>query len=98
MHLLCAYNGNGRAEVYVVAADRFLTIEEIAAELRVSYGTAWRAAREGRIDGAMQIGGPHSAWRVERKGYRAFLEKSRKDGDAAEPTAESNSGLAEKCG
>jgi predicted DNA-binding transcriptional regulator AlpA len=82
----------------VVTPDRFMTLEEIAAELRVSYGTAWRAARDGRLQGAVQIGGPHSAWRVDKSGYRAFLEKSSKSGNAADNAAEGNADLAGKHG
>jgi len=70
-------------------ADRYVTINEVANELRISYGTAWRAVQDGRIP-AVQIGGPHSAIRVERRGYRDFITKSRTSGDAAESTADGN--------
>lgn len=67
-----------------MTADRWSTIDEVAAELRISYCTAYRAVQDGRIP-AIQLGGPHSAWRVDRKGYRNFLaEKSRRDNAAAQ--------------
>lgn len=63
-------------------ADRYATIGEIAAELRLAPATVWRKVQEGTIP-AIQLGGPHSAWRVEKRDYRDFLRKCRKDGDDA---------------
>lgn len=58
----------------------YVTIADIAAELRVSYDKARRLVI-GEI-GGLQLGGPHTAWRVDRRDYRDYLSKSRKGGDA----------------
>jgi predicted DNA-binding transcriptional regulator AlpA len=55
-------------------ADRFATISEIAAELRLAPSTVWEKVRDGTIP-AIQLGGPHSAWRVDKRGYRDYLAK-----------------------
>jgi predicted DNA-binding transcriptional regulator AlpA len=55
-------------------ADRYATISEIARELRLAPVTVWRKVKDGTIP-AIQLGEAHSAWRVDRKGYRDFLAK-----------------------
>lgn len=56
-------------------ADRYATISEIAAELRLAPVTVWRKVKDGTIPG-IQLGGPRSAWRVDKRGYRRdFLAK-----------------------
>jgi hypothetical protein len=79
-------------------ADRYATINEIAAELRLAPGTVWRKVKDGTIP-AIQLGEAHSAWRVDRKGYRDFLAKCRKDGDAGtDDRTGSNQDLVTKTG
>lgn len=65
-------------------ADRYKTINELSAELRVSYSAVWDAIQSGRLD-ALQLGGAHSAIRIPAKSYREYLSKCRKSTDAAEP-------------
>ncbi len=74
--------------------DKYVTLNEISAELRISPETARRAVLDGRIRG-IQVNGPHSVWRIEKRDYRAFLAKSRTDsGDAGtDDRAESNQDL-----
>jgi excisionase family DNA binding protein len=55
-------------------ADRYLTLREVAAELRVSHETARKAVLDGYFKGN-QVRGPGSTWRVEAKDVRAFLRK-----------------------
>lgn len=64
-------------------ADRWKTLSEIAAELRISHETARRAILDGLIS-AKQVRGPGSAWRVDSKSYREYLGKSAKTRDAAD--------------
>jgi len=70
-------------------ADKYATLDEVAAELRISPSTARRAILDGRIDG-FQVNGPHSVWRIPRRGLRELLVKSRSPGDAADSAAEGN--------
>ncbi len=68
----------------------YVTLDEIAAELRISPDTARRAVISGRIK-AIQVNGPGSMWRIDRRDFREYLTKARKSADAAECAAEGNS-------
>lgn len=59
--------------------NKYMTLAEVATELRISYHSARRAVLDGRLE-AIQLGGPKFPWRVDRRSYRDFLTKSRKDG------------------
>ena len=52
----------------------YLTVKEIAAELRVTKQVVWRWIREGRLP-ALRIG---KEYRISRTDYLAFLAKHRK--------------------
>jgi|GraSoi2013_115cm_1033766.scaffolds.fasta_scaffold359914_2 excisionase family DNA binding protein len=52
----------------------YLTVKEIAAELRVTKQVVWRWIREGKLP-ALRIG---KEYRVSRADYLAFLAKHRK--------------------
>lgn len=52
---------------------RFLTVSEVAAELRVSEETVRRWLRTKRLRG-VQLGGGHSGYRIERAELERFLE------------------------
>ncbi len=67
-----------------MAHDRYISLEEIAAVLRVSHVTAWRAVKSGEIPGGLQVNGPNSAWRVDQREFKTFLAKSRKPAEQAE--------------
>jgi hypothetical protein len=78
--------------------DRYKTISEIAAELRVCYGAVWNQVQAGRLE-AVQLGGAHSAIRIPAKSYRDFLAKSRRSGDdAVNRRTEGNQDLVSKTG
>ena len=49
-----------------------LTIREMALLLKVSRATAYRLVRDGRIR-ALQLGGPHTSLRVDRRELEAWL-------------------------
>lgn len=71
----------------ILVADRYMTLAEIAANLRISQETARRVVIDGKLEG-FQVRGPGSMWRIETRSFREYLSKSRKDGDAAENAAE----------
>ena len=73
-------------------ADKYLTLTEIAAELRISPETARRAALSG-VFKAVQVGGLGSAWRVEAKSFREF--KSRQDTSSCDPRPGINTDVTE---
>lgn len=50
-----------------------MKLEEIAKELRVSYQTAYKLAKEGKIPSLKQIG---SLWRADRATFREWLKSS----------------------
>ncbi len=52
----------------------YLTVKEIAAELRVTKQVVWRWIREGKLP-ALRIG---KEYRIDRADYLAFLAKHRK--------------------
>jgi excisionase family DNA binding protein len=70
----------------VVLVERYATIAEIAAELRVSDEHIRRLCVAGELP-SVRVG---SAWRIPRAGLQGFLVKSRKDGDAAVGVAGGN--------
>jgi hypothetical protein len=72
--------------------DKYRTISELAAELRLSYSAIWNHVQAGSLD-ALQMGGAHTAIRIPAKSYRDFLAKSRKSGDAAEMQQENNNDI-----
>ena len=65
--------------------DRYLSLREVAMELRVSHETARTAVLDGHIK-AVQVRGPGSTWRVEAKDFRVFKMAGRHgDGSVNEP-------------
>jgi excisionase family DNA binding protein len=68
-------------------ADRFITLDEAAAMLRVSPNTIRRSVMQGHIKG-MQVNGPGSVWRIDSHDFRDFISKSHKNADAADGAAE----------
>ena len=53
--------------------DEILTIQEVAATLRISERTIYAMAKEGRLPGAVKIG---RSWRVLRPKLMAWLEEN----------------------
>ena len=64
-----------------MAEQRFLTVDEAAAELRVSERTVLNWLRSGRLPG-MRLGGPKSGWRIERTDFERFLDELRRESAA----------------
>ena len=62
-----------------------LTIKEVAVLLKISERTVYAMAKEGRLPGAVKVGG---SWRVLRPKLMAWLDAG---GDAA-PTADGEGG------
>jgi excisionase family DNA binding protein len=67
-----------------MADDSFLTVAEIASELRCSPTTVKRAIASGRLR-AVEVG--QRTVRIPVGEYRRFIAKSRKGADAAESAA-----------
>ena len=55
-------------------AGRFLTIDDVAAELNISHAQCYALLRAGTLQG-MQVGG-RNQWRVERARLEAYLERA----------------------
>ena len=72
-----------------MATDEYLTLQEIASRLRISQETARRAVLDGRMEG-MQVRGPNSTWRVDRRSFREYLDKAHKGADATVSAAGGN--------
>lgn len=52
----------------------YATLQDVCKELGISYHSAWKAARSGRLP-AFQLLGPNTAWRVV-PGWQGFISKS----------------------
>lgn len=53
--------------------DQIMTIQEVAALLRISERTIYAMAKEGRLPGAVKVG---RSWRVLRPKLMAWLEEN----------------------
>lgn len=62
-----------------MAEDPVLPIKETAALLKMSERTVYLMAKEGRLPGAVKLGG---SWRVVREKLLAWLDANSTDGDA----------------
>ena len=58
----------------VTSAGRFLTIDDVAAELNISHAQCYALLRAGTLHG-MQVGG-RNQWRVERARLEAYIERA----------------------
>jgi excisionase family DNA binding protein len=56
--------------------DRFLTVPEVAARLRLSSETIRRMLRDGRMAG-FRIGADNAGWRVSERDLAAFIQDRR---------------------
>ena len=65
--------------------EEILTIEEVAALLRISERTIYAMAKEGRLPGAVKVG---RSWRVLRPKLMAWLD----DNSASPPSQGDNGG------
>lgn len=66
--------------------SRFLTLDDLAAELTVSRSQAYALVRDGTVP-AMQVGGRHQ-WRIERTRLEQWIQDSHADtaGSIPEPS------------
>lgn len=51
--------------------EEFLTIQEVAALLRIGRRTTYDLARSGKLGGAIKVG---NQWRVDRVAFRRWVE------------------------
>ena len=57
-----------------MTGERFLTVAEIAEQLRVSASTVKAWLRAGRLRG-VRLGGPRAGWRIRQSDLETFLRE-----------------------
>ncbi len=63
-----------------MASERFLTVNEVAEQLRVSEFTVRNWLRSGRLEG-YRPGGRKAGWRIRASDVDRFLAQSKSGGD-----------------
>lgn len=69
--------GHQRGRPYAAPVARFLTLDDVAAELAISRSQAYALVRNGTLP-AMKVGG-RGQWRVERTRLEQWIEQSHAD-------------------
>ena len=66
-----------------MTGERFLTVSEVAAQLRVSEFTVRNWLRSGRLRG-YRPGGTKAGWRIRQEDLQRFIEQSGPQSDEGE--------------